>query len=143
MPPPQLCFTLRRQRKTATRRSLLGLDFQAQRQSTVGGDHTKLLVDYKRGDMLAFRSADNAEQLQSALLRYLSQTGDAEVEAEMEEERSTVDQLRLLVGTDANADVVPLPLASLLWQCRDDTCIGTTAAAVAGRPAWYRSRGAA
>ena len=68
--------------KTATRRSIMGLEFSAVKESTVGGEQEHLLISLTRGDMVGFRSIQDVKQLERALLHYLhhSQKADAKVE---------------------------------------------------------------
>ena len=84
--------------KTATRRSIMGLEFSDVRESTVGGEQEHLLISLKLGDMVGFKSIQDVKQLERALLHYLhhSQKADANVE----KARKLLD----LVQNNAGAD---------------------------------------
>ena len=94
--------------KTATRRSIMGLEFSAVRKSTVGGEQEHLLISLTRGDMVGFKSIQDVKQLERALLHYLhhSQKADANVER--------AQKLLELVQNNAGAD-----------EAQPLSCIGT------------------
>eukprot|EP00730_Choanoeca_flexa_P019819 TRINITY_DN9690_c0_g1_i5.p1 TRINITY_DN9690_c0_g1~~TRINITY_DN9690_c0_g1_i5.p1 ORF type:complete len:1279 (+),score=334.90 TRINITY_DN9690_c0_g1_i5:87-3923(+) len=86
--------------KTATRRSIMGMEFSPVRESTVGGEQEQLLINMTKGDMINFKKAEDVNQLERVLRHYLSTTQDAA--------QGKVAQLLELVQNNASADEVAM-----------------------------------